>query len=131
MERGGILVIRVFILILLAIASQVNASECDINTANFPEDDCSFSPPFETQYLKFGNLDEVFNAGHSIRIGAAEYDLLENVEIFDASESDCDYDYDELGSDDEGQEVAFKVSETNSREITQIWLLDCKVEIAR
>lgn len=123
--------IRIYALVMLVLASQAQATECVISVFNFPNDNCSFSPPFEAQQLKFGNLDDVFNSGNAIRIGSARFDLAENVEIFDAENPACDYDGDELESDDEGQEIAFKVSETDSREITQVWLLNCTVEIAR
>ncbi|MDW3095889.1 MAG: hypothetical protein R8G33_09480 [Gammaproteobacteria bacterium] len=122
---------KIYTLLVLMLASQSFASECVISSTDFPNSNCSFNPPFEVEKLKFGNLDSVFNSGESIRIGTSRFNLIEDVEIFDASEADCEYDKDELEDDDEDQEIAFKVSETNSREITHIWLLDCTVELAR
>ncbi len=127
--------IRVFTLLALALvlATQLQAAEtpCEIDSGVFPNMNCSFSPPFEAEQLKFGNLDAVVSSGNAIRIGAARFTLDNNIEIFDAADPDCNYDKDDLESDEIGQEIAFKVSETNSREITQLWLLDCAVEIAR
>jgi hypothetical protein len=122
---------RIFLLIVLVFSLQSQATECAIDAINFPNINCSFSPPFEAQQLKFGNLDSVTNSGNSIRLGAVHFNLTEDVEIFDAHDPTCDYDGHDLEDEDEGQEIAFKVSETDSREITQLWLLDCTVEIAR
>lgn len=122
---------KILLLVVLVFASQSHAAECAIDTVDFPNSNCSFSPPFEAKQLKFGNLDFVSNSGNTIRIGAVQFSLAENVEIFDAADPICDFDDDELEGDDEGQEIAFKVSEIDSREITQLWLLDCTVELAR
>lgn len=125
--------IFIFIVFLLVSQSYANAmSECDLSDIdNFPASSCSFKPPFEVQRLKFGNLDDVINSGESIFIGAARYELSDDVDIYDAGNTDCDYDYDELANEDEDQEIAFIVSETDTREIMQLWLLNCTVDIAR
>jgi len=123
--------VRIFALLVLVFVSTSQATECDVELFNFPNSNCSFAPPFEAGQLKFGNLDSVFNSGHSIRIGNTRFELARHAEILDAGVPDCDYDDDELEDEDEGQEIAFKVSETNSREITHVWLLNCTVETAR
>ncbi len=123
--------IRIFTLILLALAVPSQAAECVVDSFNFPNNDCSFSLPFDAEQLKFGNLDAVFSSGNVIRIGIAQFYLADNVEVFDAAALDCDYEEDELKDEQEGQEIAFKVSQADSREITQLWLLNCTVEAAR
>lgn len=123
---------RILSLLVFMFALQVQASECVISST-FPDPSCSFSSPFDASQLKFGNLDSVFNDGESIWIGPARFDLDDDVDIFDASEPDCEYDGDddELSNLDINQEIAFTVSENNTRVITQLWLLNCTVEIAR
>ena len=123
--------IRYFALMLLALASQSQAVECDIESFNFSNSDCSFSLPFEAKQLKFGNLDAVTSSGNAIRIGVVRFNLADEIEVFDAAEPSCNYYAGMLGDEQEGQEIAFKVSETNSREITQVWLLNCTVGVAR
>ena len=131
MERGRVLMVRIFALLILVFVSTSQATECDVELFNFPNSNCSFAPPFEAGQLKFGNLDAVFSSGNVIRIGVVRFTIASNVEIFDAADPNCEYNDARLNDAQEGQEIAFKVNETNSREITKVWLLGCTVETAR
>ena len=124
-----------FALLLIGISLQSHAvSVCDVNEVNFPSIDCSFNPPFEVEKLKFGNVDEVINSS-SLRIGNARFELTENAQLFDVDPNfgltNCLADNNDLLSSDEGEAAAFMVSEQNTRDITHIWFLDCRLDFAK
>ncbi len=124
-----------FTLLLIGISLQSHAvSVCDVNEVNFPSIDCSFNPPFEVENLKFGNVDEVINSS-SLRIGNARFELTENAQLFDVDPNfgltNCLADNNDLLSSDEGEAAAFMVSEQNTRDITHIWFLNCRLDFAK
>jgi|GEM_PF-2359719 len=140
---------NVALILLLAVSSSVNlyAEDCssssvipNLTSANFPNADCSFSSlNVNPQSLRFGRLTfggggGNFFADPFVNLGSRLYRLDENIEIFDASDDDCEFDEDEDSFFINNESVAFVLSGDSlnaPRVITQLWILDCDINSTR
>lgn len=125
--------LRTYILLILLISpcSFLHAEQCPLADEEFPEDDCSFQDlGIDIKTLRFGKIDDVSDNNRRIFFGAVRFDVT-TAQIFDTDDSDCNFDDEVLDDSNNGDEVAFIVSETDPRVIEQLWLLDCTINQAR
>jgi len=135
------------IILLIFCAARLYAADCSSSSAipnltstDFPNADCSFnSLSINPQSVRFGNLTfggggGNFFASPFVNLGSRLYRLDENIEIFDASDDDCEFDEDDDSFFINNESVAFVLSGDSlnaPRVITQLWILDCEIDSTR
>lgn len=120
----------VLLLLLMLPYSFLAAEQCDLGDFDFPEDDCSFnSLGVDIRSLRFGKIDSA--TSNRLFFGAARYEVSNSAQIYDTTDSDCNFDDEVLDDSNDGDEVAFIVSDSDPRIIEQLWLLDCTIYQAR